>query len=200
MKVILLQEVPGLGQPGDVKEVAPGYARNYLLPRQLVTPASAGELANLHDRLATARKRVEKQQAEYASLAQRLNGVTLTFAVRVGQGDRLYGSVTTQDIASALLEQEGLNVDRRAIQLREPIRQLGEFEIAIRVAPKVEPKIKVIVISSEAASAQAEAVASDEEAAEADDEAASEAEETEETDEDEADLDADDAEDADDNE
>jgi len=166
MKVILLQDVPGLGQPGDVKDVAPGYARNYLLPRQLVTPASGGEMANLRDRLATARKRVEKQQAEYSSLAQRLNGVTLTFAVRVGQGDRLYGSVTSQDIAGALLEQEGLNVDRRAIQLREPIRQLGEFEVAIRVATKVEPKIKVIVISSAIASAQADEIATDEAEAE----------------------------------
>jgi large subunit ribosomal protein L9 len=170
MKVILLQDVPGLGQPGDVKDVAPGYARNFLLPRQLVTPASGGEMANLRDRLATSRKRVEKQQAEHTSLAQRLNGITLTFAVRVGQGDRLYGSVTTQDIAGALLEQEGLNVDRRAIQLRDPIRQLGEFEIPIRVASKVEPKIKVIVISGAIATAQAEEITSDEEGAEATDE------------------------------
>ncbi|HUY78732.1 MAG TPA: 50S ribosomal protein L9 [Ktedonobacterales bacterium] len=190
MKVILLQDVPGLGQPGDVKEVAPGYARNFLLPRQLVTPASGGEMANLRDRLATARKRVEKQQTEYASLAQKLNGVTLTFAVRVGQGDRLYGSVTSQDIAGALLEQEGLNVDRRAIQLRDPIRQLGEFEIPIRVASKVEPKIKVIVISNALATTEAEEVATDEVDAE-----------DEETDEDEtsADDEADD-DDAEDNE
>lgn len=190
MKVILLQDVPGLGQPGDVKEVAPGYARNYLLPRQLVTPASGSEMANLRDRLATARKRVERQQSEFATLAQRLTGVTLTFAVRVGQGDRLYGSVTSQDIAGALLEQEGLNVDRRAIQLRDPIRQLGEFEIPIRVASKVEPKIKVIVISSALASAQPEELASDE----------VEADEEDETDAEEEDADVDDEDDAEDNE
>lgn len=193
MKVILLQDVPGLGQPGDVKEVAPGYARNFLLPRQLVTPASGGEMANLRDRLATARKRVEKQQTDYTSLAQKLNGVTLTFAVRVGQGDRLYGSVTSQDIAGALLEQEGLNVDRRAIQLRDPIRQLGEFEVPIRVASKVEPKIKVIVISNAVANVEAAETATDEDDAE--DEAETDEDETADDDDDAADDD-----DAEDNE
>lgn len=198
MKVILLQDVPGLGQPGDVKEVAPGYARNYLLPRQLVTPASGGEMANLRDRLATARKRVEKQQTDYTTLAQKLNGVTLTFAVRVGQGDRLYGSVTSQDIAGALLEQERLNVDRRAIQLRDPIRQLGEFEVPIRVASKVEPKIKVIVISNAVANVEAEEIASDED--EAEDEAETDEEETGAEDEEDDDADAEDDDDAEDNE
>ncbi|MEO7002287.1 MAG: 50S ribosomal protein L9 [Ktedonobacterales bacterium] len=157
MKVILLHEVAGLGSPGDVKDVAPGYARNYLLPRQLVTLASASEMANLRDRIAAARRRVEKQAAEHASLSQRLAAVTLTFAVRVGQGGRLYGSVTNQDIANALQEQEHLTVDRRIIQLREPLRQLGSFEVPLRVAPKVEPKVKVNIISNEEAAQAAAA-------------------------------------------
>ena len=151
MKVILLQDVPGLGKPGDVKDVANGYARNYLLPNQLVTAATPGELANLNQRVAAAQRRTEKQRQEHASLADRLAGVTLTFAVRVGRGDRLYGSVTSQDIASALAEQEHLTVDRRAIQLREPMRTLGTFEVPVRVAPKVEPKIKVILVASQQA-------------------------------------------------
>jgi len=156
MKVILLQEVPGLGSPGDVKDVTPGYARNYLLPRQLVTLASASEMANLRDRISAARRRVEKQTAEHASLAGRLAAVTLTFAVRVGQGGRLYGSVTSQDIANALQEQEHLTVDRRIIQLREPLRQLGSFEVPLRVAAKVEPKVKVHIISNEEAAQAAQ--------------------------------------------
>lgn len=151
MKVILLQEVPGLGKPGDVKDVANGYARNYLLPNQLVTAATPGELANLQQRVSAAQRRTEKQRQEHESLATRLAGVTLTFAVRVGRGDRLYGSVTSQDIASALDEQEHLTVDRRAIQLREPMRTLGTFEVPVRVAPKVEPKIKVILVASQQA-------------------------------------------------
>ena len=151
MKVILLQDVPGLGNPGDVKEVANGYARNYLLPNQLVTAATPGELANLQQRVAAAQRRTEKQRQEHESLSTRLAGVTLKFAVRVGRGDRLYGSVTSQDIAAALDEQENLKIDRRAIQLREPIRTLGTFEVPVRVAPKVEPKVTVILVASQQA-------------------------------------------------
>ena len=149
MKVILLHDVPGLGKPGDVKEVAPGYARNYLLPRQLVTAATEAQLASLHERVAAAQRRLAKQRQTHEELAARLNGVTLTFAVRVGQGGRLYGSVTNQNIADALREQEDLTVDRRVIQLREPLRALGEFEIGVRVAGGVEPKVKVRIVSSD---------------------------------------------------
>lgn len=151
MKVILLHEVPGLGQPGEVKEVAAGYARNFLLPHQLVTPASAAALATLNDRVTAAKRRVEKQDAENAGLMERLSSVTLTFAVRVGQGDRLYGSVTTQDITNALREQEGITIDRRSIALKEPLRALGSFEAPVRVSAKHEAKIKINIISSEQA-------------------------------------------------
>ncbi|MGE5334451.1 MAG: 50S ribosomal protein L9 [Nitrososphaerota archaeon] len=172
MKVILLQDVPGLGKPGDVKEVANGYARNYLLPRQLVTAATPGELANLQQRVVSAQRRVEKQRQEHESLATRLAGVTLTFAVRVGRGDRLYGSVTSQDIANALEEQEHLTVDRRAIQLREPLRTLGTFEVPVRVAPKVEPKVTVTLVGSEQATASEQEAPAGEAASEEQDSAA----------------------------
>ena len=156
MKVILLHDVPNLGKPGDVKEVADGYARNYLLPRQLVTAATSSALNNLHAQVASAQRRVEKQRQLNATLAQQLEAVSLTFAVRVGQGNRLYGSVTSQNIAEALQEQEGISVDRRLIQLRDPLRQLGDFEIPVRIAPGVEPKIKVHVVSAQTLSEGAE--------------------------------------------
>ena len=149
VKVILLQEVPGLGKPGDVKDVANGYARNYLLPRQLVTAATGSEMVRLRERVAAAQRRVQLQQATNEALAERLRAVSLTFAVRVGQGQRLYGSVTSQNIADALQEQENLTIDRRMIQLRDPLRQLGEFEVGIRIAAGVEPKIKVRIVSAE---------------------------------------------------
>jgi large subunit ribosomal protein L9 len=149
MKVILLQEVPGLGKPGDVKEVANGYARNYLLPHQLVTAATPGELANLQQRVSAAKRRTEKQRQAHESIATRLASAELKFAVRVGRGDRLYGSVTSQDIANALEEQEQITIDRRTIQLREPLRTLGTFEVPVRVAPKVEPKVKVTLVASD---------------------------------------------------
>ncbi len=149
MKVILLHEVEGLGKPGDVKEVADGYARNYLLPRQLVTAATAKELANLQTRVAVAQRQAEQLRQSNAAMAAQIEAITLTFAVRVGQGDRLYGSVTSQNIAEALQEQENLSIDRRTIQLRDPLRQLGDFEVPIRVAQGVEPKIKVKIVSAE---------------------------------------------------
>ena len=155
MKVILLQEVPGLGQPGDVKEVAAGYARNYLLPRNLVTAATATAMTSLNEQVASAKRRLSKLEAEFAAQTEKLSSVTLTFAVRVGQGDRLYGSVTSQDIANALREQEGLTVDRRSIQLKEPLRALGSFEAPVRVSAKHEAKVKVNIISSEQAAAVA---------------------------------------------
>lgn len=151
MKVILLQEVPGLGQPGDVKEVAAGYARNYLLPRNLVTAATATAMTSLNEQVASAKRRQTKLEGEFAALAEKLSSVTLTFAVRVGQGDRLYGSVTSQDIANALREQEGMTIDRRTIQLKEPLRALGSFEAPVRVSAKHEAKVKVNIISSEQA-------------------------------------------------
>jgi large subunit ribosomal protein L9 len=150
MKVILLQEVEGLGKPGDIKDVAPGYARNYLLPRQLVTAATGTQLANLKQRVASTQRKLEKQRQTNVALAERLTNVTLTFAVRVGQGGRLYGSVTNQNIADALQEQENITIDRRLIQLRDPLRHLGDFEIGVRVAQGVEPKVKVRVVSTEA--------------------------------------------------
>ena len=148
MKVILLHDIPGLGKPGDVKDVANGYARNYLLPRALVTAATASELTNLRERVAAAQRRVQKARESSEQLAERLSAAHLTFAVRVGQGERLYGSVTSQNIADALLELEGINIDRRLIQLKDPLRQLGDFEVPVRVATGIEPKVKVTVVSS----------------------------------------------------
>jgi large subunit ribosomal protein L9 len=159
MKVILLQEVPGLGQPGDVKEVAAGYARNYLLPRKLVTAATTTAMTNLNEQVASAKRRIAKLDAAHNSLTEKLSNVTLTFAVRVGQGDRLYGSVTSQDIANALREQEGITIDRRSIQLKEALRALGSFEAPVRVSAKHEAKIKVNIISSEQAAAVSGATA-----------------------------------------
>ncbi len=166
MKVILLHDVPNLGKPGDVKDVADGYARNYLLPHQLVAAATPAALANLQQQVASAQRRVEKQRQGYEGLTERLAGITLTFAVRVGRGDRLYGSVTSQDIVNGLQEQEGLTIDRRSIQLRDPIRQLGTFEVPVRVASGFEPKLKVTVKPSDNSEIETEAEAEDAETAE----------------------------------
>ncbi len=155
MKVILLQDVDGLGKAGDLKDVADGYARNYLLRRHLAAGATPTLLANHKQHIAAQQRKLDKLSEEHRALAERLAQVTLTFNARVGRQGRLYGSITSQDIAAGLRDAEGLTVDRRMIDLRSPIRAAGNYPIAVKVAPKLEPKITVNVV------AQAEEAASE---------------------------------------
>jgi large subunit ribosomal protein L9 len=147
MKVILLQNVDGLGNAGDLKEVANGYARNYLLPRQLAAGATPSLVANRQQRIASEQRKLEKQAEQNRQQAERLGQVTLTFKARVGTQGRLYGSITSQDIAAGLRDAEGIVIDRRLIDLPDPIRTAGTFTVPIKVAQKLQPKITVNVIS-----------------------------------------------------
>jgi len=157
MKVILLQDVDGLGKAGDLKEVANGYARNYLLPHQLAAGATPALVANRQQRIASEQRKIEKQTDQDRQQAERLAQVTLTFKARVGRQGRLYGSITSQDIAAGLRDSEGINLDRRAIEMPDPIRTLGTFEVPIRVAQKLHPKITVHVIDTNATEQTAQA-------------------------------------------
>lgn len=149
MKVILLQDVDGLGKAGDLKEVADGYARNYLLRRRLAAGATPTLLANHKQHIAAQQRKQEKELETNRELAERLAKVTLTFRARVGRQGRLYGSITSQDIATGLREAEGLTVDRRLIELSNPIRSIGSYPISVKVASKLEPKITVNVVDEE---------------------------------------------------
>ncbi len=147
MKVILLQDVEGLGKAGDLKDVANGYARNYLLPRHLAAGATPGLLANREQRIASEQRKREKMAEDNRQLSERLGQVSLTFKARVGSHGRLYGSITSQDIASALRETENITIDRRSISLQEPIRSTGTYSVPVHLAAKLEPKITVNVIN-----------------------------------------------------
>ncbi|HEV2663190.1 MAG TPA: 50S ribosomal protein L9, partial [Ktedonobacteraceae bacterium] len=135
---------------GDLKEVANGYARNYLVPRRLAAAATPGLIANRAQRIAAEQRRVEKLTEQNRQQAERLNTVTLTFKARVGTQGRLYGSITSQDIASALREVEDIVVDRRSIELTDPIRSPGTFTVPVRIASGLEPKITVNVVDEAA--------------------------------------------------
>jgi large subunit ribosomal protein L9 len=150
MKIILLQDVEGLGKAGDLKEVANGYARNYLLPRHLAAGATPGLIANRTQRIAAEQRRLEKLAEQNRQQAERLGQVTLTFKARVGSQGRLYGSITSQDIAAALREVENITIDRRSIELSEPIRSTGSFTVPVRVATGLEPKLTVNVVDEKA--------------------------------------------------
>lgn len=153
MRIILLQDVEGLGKAGDLKDVADGYARNYLVRRRLAASATPALLANHQQRIAAQQRKQEKMSEENRTLADRLAQVTLTFKARVGRQGRLYGSITSQDIAAGLRDAEGLTVDRRLIELTSPIRTIGTYPITIKVAPKIDAQIKVQVMDEAEATA-----------------------------------------------
>jgi large subunit ribosomal protein L9 len=148
MEVILRDHVDNLGRRGDIVKVAPGYARNYLLPRQLALPVTASnrKLIERERKLAEAHELEERQQAE--AIATRITPLELTIGRRVGETEQLYGSVTAADLAEALLE-KGLEIDRRKIQLGEAIKALGEFLVPIKLHRDVTANLKVHVVKLE---------------------------------------------------
>lgn len=145
MKVVLLQDVAGLGSPGAIKDVKDGYARNYLLPRKLATPATAGAVKQVEQRQQVELRRQEKVEREAAAVAGRIQGQEITFRVRAGEEGRLYGSVTNGDVADVLARKLGIEVDRRKVQMDEPIHTLGTFEIPVRLSASHAPVVKVTV-------------------------------------------------------
>ncbi|HET9184194.1 MAG TPA: 50S ribosomal protein L9 [Candidatus Angelobacter sp.] len=144
MEVILKEDVPKLGHRGDVVRVAEGYGRNYLLPRKLAIEASQSNKAVIEQMKQSAVRRSAIEKADSENLAKQLDGVTLTFARKAGEKDHLFGSVTSADIAEGL-EQKGFNIDRRKIQLHEPLKSIGEFDVPIRLHRDVTSRVKVTV-------------------------------------------------------
>jgi large subunit ribosomal protein L9 len=144
VKVILTQDVPSLGKSGDLKDVADGYARNFLIPqRKAVSAAGGAYRAWQHDIASREEKRKrEREEAEIA--AQRISSTTLTMGVKVGEGGKLYGSITAKEIADALARR-GIDVDRHKIELEEPLKSLGTYKVAIKVFAGMTPEVTVVV-------------------------------------------------------
>lgn len=146
MKVILLQSVRGVGQTGQTVEVKNGFARNYLMPNKLAIPASPGSAKAIEHqkRMVEIRLIQEKKKAE--EQAQRLSSTSCVIERYVGEEEKLFGSVTPRDIAQALIA-EGFNVDHTQIMLKEPIKQLGVYQVDVKLAQGVETKVKVWVVA-----------------------------------------------------
>lgn len=145
MKLVLTQDVAKLGKVGDVKEVADGYARNFLLPRGLAVEATGSQLKRLQEQRELQKRREDKNRASLQELAERLTGATVTFTMKVGEGGRLYGSITSKDVGDALEEQAHIAVDRRHVELEDSIRTLGTHQVPVRVASDLRPLISVVV-------------------------------------------------------
>ena len=149
MKVVFLEDVPDVGEVGQVKEVADGYGRNYLLPRKLAALANSMASNIVEVQLKKKVRRQAEIEAEMKKLAKQLEGKEVVLKARAGEKDRLYGSITSADIADELNSISGLEVDKRKIELAEPIRQLGSYEVTIRLTKDIIPAIKVTVIAEE---------------------------------------------------
>jgi large subunit ribosomal protein L9 len=145
MEVLLLKNVPGIGSAGQIKKVADGYARNYLLPNKLAVAATSGAVKQAEMIKEAAARREAKTLAEAQELAKILGQTTLSFTAKAGEGDRLFGSITSADIADKLASEKHINVDKRKIELANPIKELGERKVAIRVHPEVTAEVTVVV-------------------------------------------------------
>ncbi len=150
MEVILREDVSNLGHRGDVVKVADGYGRNYLLPKQLAMEATPANKAVIEQMKAAAVRRSAKEKAEAEQLVTQLNTVALVFERKVGEEDHLFGSVTSSDIAQGLAA-KGFNIDRRKVQLDEPLKSTGEFHVPVRLHREVTAHISVTVKGEEAA-------------------------------------------------
>lgn len=144
MEVILKEDVAKLGSRGDVVKVAEGYGRNYLLPRKLAIEANAANKTVIEQMKAAAVRRSAKEKSQAEELSKQFDAVSVSFQRRSGEHDQLFGSVTSGDIADAL-EKKGLNLDRRKIQLHEPLKTLGEFTVAIKLHKDVTTHLKVVI-------------------------------------------------------
>ena len=144
MEVILKEDVPKLGSRGDVVRVAEGYGRNFLLPKKLAIEASKGNKAVIDQMKAASVRRSAKEKSQAELLAKQFDGLSVTFQRRAGEHDQLFGSVTPSDLADAL-EKKGFNIDRRKIQLHEPLKTMGEFTIPVKLHKDVTAHLKVVI-------------------------------------------------------
>lgn len=144
MKVIFLQDVKGQGKKGQIKDVSEGYASNFLLPRGLARPATEGNMKTLENQNAAEQRRKEQEKIEAQELGKKLEEMTMQLKAKAGEGGRLFGAITSKQIAEALAA-SGIKIDKRKIELEEPIRHLGVTQMTVKLHPEVKVTLKVQV-------------------------------------------------------
>ncbi len=146
VKIILRQSVPNLGEPGDVKDVTPGYFRNFLQPRGMAIEATKGQISALQATSTAREGQLAKSRDRTNSVVGRLEDVTLRIPVKVGEQGRIYGSVTNRDLAEALQAQANIEVDRHRIELREPLKSIGVHSVPIKLEHGIEAQVAVELV------------------------------------------------------
>jgi len=149
MKVILKQDVDKLGRKGDIVNVAPGFGRNYLIPRKLGIVVTASNLKMIEIERQALKKKVEQERQSFQGVIEKLNAVTLTFPRRAGEKDVIFGSVSAADVKEAL-DKLGFEVDKKKIHLDEPIKRLGHFTVLVKIYHEDKAEVKVVVVKDEA--------------------------------------------------
>ena len=145
MIVILNKDVKGTGKAGDIVKVSDGYARNMLIPKGYAKEETEGNVRNLEKQKAIAAEKKAEEKAAAQALAEKINAASVTIKTKAGEGGRIFGSITSKDIADALADQKKLTVDKKKIQLDNPIKQTGEMTVDIKLYPEVMAKLKVTV-------------------------------------------------------
>lgn len=146
MQVILKQDIEKLGQRGEVVDASAGYVRNFLIPRNLAEVATAGRLEEVRRSMAEAEEREQRMADRAEEIAATLNKSVVTIEARTGEDDRLFGSITAANIASAIERARSIHVDRRKVRLPEPLKALGTYQVPIQVHGEVEASVKIIVV------------------------------------------------------
>jgi large subunit ribosomal protein L9 len=147
MRIILLKDVKGLGKEGTIANASDGYARNYLIPKGFAKEATAGEIKNLKKQQAAEKRKKQNEFKEAQALADRISKLTVRIISKAGEGGKLFGSITSKDIAEALEKQYKISIDKRKIQLENPIKDLGAAFVEVKVYPEVTTKMKVEVVA-----------------------------------------------------
>ena len=145
MIVILMKDVKGTGKAGDVVKVSDGYARNMLLPKGLAKEATEGNIRSLEKQKAIAAEKLEEQKAAAKDMAAKLENITLKIESKGGDSGKLFGSITSKDIAEALEKQEGMKIDKKKIEMKTPIKQAGETEVTLKLFTEISAQLKVSV-------------------------------------------------------
>ncbi|MNB71042.1 50S ribosomal protein L9 [compost metagenome] len=145
MKVIFIKDVKGQGKKGQVKEVSEGYATNFLLPRGMARPATDGNVKTLENQAAAEQRRKEQEKEEAQKLGEKLSALTLDMKAKAGEGGRLFGAITSKQIAEVLAKQNSITIDKRKIELEEPIRHLGTTQVQVKLHTEVKAVLKVQV-------------------------------------------------------
>ncbi len=149
MKVILVKDVEGWGTLGDIIDVKPGFARNYLIPQGFAYPATDNYVKHVQEILKQKARKLEREKEKAQKLAEQLDGIEIEIKRPVGPTGKMYGSVSSSDIVEAIKEKTGIEIDKKKIMLRNPIRDLGAYNITLRLHPEVSAKIKVHVVPEE---------------------------------------------------